>query len=144
MFARWMRDRLAIFVFSRLHIHIRGNSNARIGHGQSSSAAYALSKDKDCVAILVASHFSEFILFFRTLQEQQVNVFCPTSITNKIYIILSGNLSQLEHSFDVCHIRYEGNRNMNNMVEEQPEYPETDSPVFFYCPYSIEHCLVNQ
>jgi len=26
--------------------------------------------------------------------------------------------------------KYEGNRNMNNMVEEQPEYPETDSPVW--------------
>ena len=31
--------------------------------------------------------------------------------------------------FYVWHTRYEGNRNMNNMVEEQPEYPETDSPV---------------
>ena len=29
---------------------------------------------------------------------------------------------------DVSHFRYEGNRN-TNMVEEQPEYPETDSPV---------------
>ena len=63
VFARWMRDMLPIFVFLRLHIHIWGNSNARIG--QSLSALYVLSKDKDYVTILVASHFSEFILFFQ-------------------------------------------------------------------------------
>ena len=36
-------------------------SNPRIE--QTASAVYALSKDKDCVAILVASHFIEFKLF---------------------------------------------------------------------------------
>ena len=99
------------------------------------SALYVLSKDKDYVTILVASHLSEFILFFRTLQEQQVNVFCPTSMRLQIIYLYFEEFVSIRREFSyVCHTRYEGNRNMNNMVEEQPEYPETDSPVIVLLP----------
>ena len=129
VFARWLRDMLAIFIFPRLHIRIWGNSNPRIE--QTASAVYAHSKDKDCVAILVASHINDFKLFSGCCGSGKSATFVLQVCPHKAYAILSESLSQEEDSFDVWHTRYEGNRNMNNMVEEQPEYPETDSPVIF-------------